>query len=405
MDDANASAAENLIDSRGLELPALLRNRYDRLRGRKLTELLRSNGPPDPRGIQLFSNDYLSLANHPNIVRAMLAATSENTDSLWMASVFFGDDSPQRQLERRLAAYLGTDDSVLMQSGYCANVGLLLSIAAPGMNVYIDELAHGSLWHGVLASRATPLRFAHNEPSSLDAMLQKTGPGIVVVDSVYSHDGSVSPLRDITDVTTKHDSVLIVDESHSLGTHGPRGAGMVAELALEPRVHFRTASLAKAFVSRAGLVAGSAAACWGLRHSVGPAIFSSACLPHDWAGIDAALELIASAEDRRQRLRKNASDLRERLSALGYPIASRSHIIALVAGVEDATIQLRRFLEAHGIYGSVFCAPVTRLHESLIRLSINAGLTEPDLDRIAEVCRRAPGRHRSEGRIPAPHTL
>jgi len=401
MDDANASAAENLIDSRGLELPPLLRNRFDRLRGRRMSELLRSNGPPDPRGIHLFSNDYLSLANHPNIVRAMQRATAENTDSLWMASVFFGDDSPQRQLERRLAAYLGTGDCVLMQSGYCANVALLLSIAAPGMNVYIDELAHGSLWHGVLASRATPLRFAHNEPSSLDAMLRKTGPGIVIIDSVYSHDGSVAPLQDITDVATNHDCVLIVDESHSLGTHGPRGAGMVAELGLEPRVHFRTASLAKAFVSRAGLVAGSAAACWGLRHSVGPAIFSSACMAHDWAGIDAALELIASADDRRRRLRENAGDLRERLSALGYPIASRSHIIALVAGVEDATIQLRQFLEAQGIYGSVFCAPVTRLHEALIRLSIHAGLTEPELDRIVDACRRAQGGQRSEVRVSA----
>ena len=401
MDDAHARTAENLIDSRGLELPPLLSNRFDRLRGRRLTELLRSNGPPDPRGIQLFSNDYLSLANHPNIVEAMLKATAENTASLWMASVFFGDDSPQRQLERRLATYLGTGDCVLMQSGYCANVALLLSIAAPGMNVYIDELAHGSLWHGVLASRATPLRFAHNEPSALEVMLQKTGPGIVVVDSVYSHDGSVSPLRDIIDVATNHDCVLIVDESHSLGTHGPRGAGMVAELGLEPRVHFLTASLAKAFVSRAGLVAGSAAACWGLRHSLGPAIFSSACMPHDWAGIEAALDLIAGADDRRRRLRESAANLRERLSALGYPIASRSHIIALVAGVEDATIELRQFLEAQGVYGSVFCAPVTRLNESLIRLSLQADLTEPDLDRIVDACRRAPGRQRSEVRVPA----
>ena len=176
---------------------------------------------------------------------------------------------------------------------------------------------------------------------------------------------------------------------------------MVAELGLEPRVHFLTASLAKAFVSRAGLVAGSAAACWGLRHSVGPAIFSSACMPHDWAGIEAALDLIAGADDRRRRLRESAANLRERLSALGYPIASRSHIIALVAGVEDATIELRQFLEAQGVYGSVFCAPVTRPNESLIRLSLHADLTESDLDRIVDACRQAPARQRSEVRVPA----
>jgi 7-keto-8-aminopelargonate synthetase-like enzyme len=90
MDPTNASAALNLIDARGLELPPLLQNRFDRLKGRRMAELVHANGPPDPRGIQLFSNDYLSLANHPNIAEAMLAATAENADSLWMSSVFFG---------------------------------------------------------------------------------------------------------------------------------------------------------------------------------------------------------------------------------------------------------------------------------------------------------------------------
>jgi CAI-1 autoinducer synthase len=298
-----------------------------------------------------------------------------------------------------LAASLRADDCMLTQSGYCANFGLLQSIAAPGINVYIDEAAHASLWHGVLASRATPHRFAHNDVSALLALQREKGPGLVVVDSVYSHDGSVCPLQEIADVASSYASVLIVDESHSLGTHGPRGAGMVVELGLEARVHFRTASLAKAFVSRAGLIAGSAAACWGLRHSAGPAIFSSACLPHDWAGIQAALELIAEGDHLRRRLHENATYLRTRLSALGYPIASRSQIVALVSGVEETTIFLRRFLEAQGIYGSVFCAPATRLDESLVRLSINAGLTRADLDRIVLACGNARSSDRKPGSL------
>jgi CAI-1 autoinducer synthase len=389
MNPSEASVIENLIDSRGVELPPLLRDRFDRLRGRRMGELLHSSRPPGPLAIKLFSNDYLSLANHPRIVRAMLDAASDNIDSLWMSSVFFAHDSPQRKLERRLATYLGTEDCMLAQSGYCANLGLLHSIAAPGVNVYIDEVAHASLWHGVLASRATPHRFIHNEPASLETLAREKGPGIVIVDTIYSHDGSVCPLEDVAGIAAQHGCVLIVDESHSLGTFGPRGAGMVALQGLEPRVHFRTASLAKAFVSRAGIVAGPAAACWALRHSAGPAVFSSACLPHDLAGIEAALELITEADQRRRRLAELAAHLRARLSALGYPIASRSHIIALESGIEEATIWLRRFLEEENIYGSVFCAPATRLHESLIRLSVNADLAHPEIDRIVETCRRA----------------
>ena len=235
----------------------------------------------------------------------------------------------------------------------------------------------------------SPFRFPHNDPSALEALVRDGGPGIVIVDSIYSDDGSMSPLHHVADIATKHECVLVVDESHSLGTHGPRGAGMVAEQGLQHQVHFRTASLAKAFVSRAGLVAGSAPACWAMRYSAGPALFSSACMPHDLAGIEAALSLIEQADDRRERLGQNAANLRARLSAVGYDITSRSHIIALKSGIEDVTIRLRQFLEAKNIYGSVFCSPVTRRNESLIRLSVNADLTGAELDHIVEACRLA----------------
>ncbi len=369
-----------------MKLPPVLKKRFDGLSSRRISELMEPQGVLDFDAVRLFSNDYLSLSNHPRIADAQLAAIRNASDSLWMSSVFFGEDSLQRRLERRLAAYLRAGDGMLSQSGYCANMGLLQSIAGPGTNVFIDECAHASLWHGVLASRATPQRFAHNDPSALEALLEKAGPGIVIVDTVYSHDGSVCPLAEIVDLAASRDCVLVVDESHSLGTHGPRGAGMVVELGLEEHVHFRTASLAKAFVTRAGLVLSSETACWTLRYSSGPAIFSSACLAHDLAGLEAALELIQDADDRRLKLSDNASLLRGRMSALGYHIASRSQIIAIESGVESETIRFRQLLEHFGIHGSVFCTPATRPDESLIRLSLNASLTEDDVERVVLAC-------------------
>jgi CAI-1 autoinducer synthase len=369
-----------------MQLPPVLKKRLDGLRSRRIAELMEPQGALHSDAVRLFSNDYLSLSNHPRIADALLAAIRAATDSLWMSAVFFGEDSLQRRLERRFAAYLSAGDCMLSQSGYCANIGLLQAIAGPGTNVYIDECAHASLWHGVLASRATPHRFAHNDPSALEELLEKSGPGVVIVDTVYSHDGSVCPLVDVVDLGARYDCVLVVDESHSLGTHGPRGAGIVAELGLEERVHFRTASLAKAFVTRAGLIAGTEAACWTLRYSAGPAIFSSACMAHDLAGLQAAFDLIEVAGERRRRLHQSAKVLRDRISALGYHVASSSQIIGLVSGIEPETIRFRQLLEQRGIYGSVFCTPATRPDESLIRLSLNAALTEDELERVVEAC-------------------
>jgi CAI-1 autoinducer synthase len=389
MTQSTSIAVETAAHAHLSPLPALLRDRFHRLGGRNMSALLQASSAPDSTAVRLFSNDYLSLSNDPRIMGEVLLGAASSGDAPWMSSVFFREDSPQRTLERRFAAYLGTEDATITQSGYCANLGLMQAIAGPGTKVFIDACAHASLWHGVLASRATPRRFAHNDPACLEALLQTEGPGLVVVDSIYSHDGSVCPLREVVDLATRHDCVMIVDESHALGAYGPEGAGLVAALGLAPQVHFLTSSLAKAFVTRAGLVAASQAACDGLRYSAGPAIFSSACMPHDLAGLARALDVIAGADDRRRRLHQNAGHLRNRLATLGYAVSSRSQIIALESGTEAETLRLRQFLDSKGVYGSVFCAPATRQNESLVRLSIHASLSSADCDRVVNACSEA----------------
>jgi CAI-1 autoinducer synthase len=214
------------------------------------------------------------------------------------------------------------------------------------------------------------------------------GPGVIVVDTVYSTNGSVCPLREIAEIAALRGCVLVADESHSLGTHGPNGEGLVVELGLTNRVHFRTASLAKAFAARAGFIACAAHFTDYFKFESLPAIFSSTLLPHEVAGLAATLDVIRTEGWRREKLRANAAYVRAGLDRLGYNLHdSQSQIIALEPGTEQQTILLRDALEERGIFGSVFCAPATPKNRSMVRLSLNSALKQQELDRILDACR------------------
>lgn len=348
------------------------------LRGRK----------PDSDSILLTNNDYLAIAGHKTIAKAQIECLQQQRNGAVMSAVFLHEDGPQGQLERRLAKHLHMEDVVLCQSGYAANVGLLQSITAPGVPVYIDMFAHASLWEGARSAEAQTIPFRHNNADHLEHQIRRNGPGIVVVDSVYSTSGSVAPLKELVDVAERHECVSVVDESHSLGTYGYHGEGMVASMGLTSRVHFVTASLAKAFAGRAGLIACSRRLTEFITYNSFPAIFSSALLPQELAGLDATLDVIRNAHERRARLRWFSNNLRNRLDKLGYNVdLSRAQIIGLEAGPESRTIVLRDALESRGIFGSVFCAPATAKNRSLIRFSVNAGLSPDDIDQVVGVCR------------------
>jgi CAI-1 autoinducer synthase len=221
----------------------------------------------------------------------------------------------------------------------------------------------------------------------LQKQLQRHGRGLIVVDALYSTNGSVAPLAQLVDLAERHGCMLIVDESHSLGTHGPRGAGLVAALGLSERVHFRTASLAKAFAGRAGFISCSSYFKGYFLSESRPAIFSSCLLGHELAWFDAAIDFIAAADARRATLHANARTLRDDLSALGYNVSDGTEqIIALEPGPEPKTLALRKLLEQHGVYGAMFCAPATPKNRSLVRLTLNAGLDSAQLARIVHAC-------------------
>ena len=316
-----------------------------------------------------------------------MAALAHSQGELLMSAVYLQEGSAQHRLERKFAQFMGAQDGILAQSGWAANVGLVQTLAAPGIPVYLDMQAHASLWEGVQSAGATPLPFLHNDIEHLQKQLARHGRGLIVVDALYSTNGSVAPLRELVEIAERSGCLLIVDESHSLGTHGPRGAGLVADMGLSERVHFRTASLAKAFAGRAGFITCSSKFKGYFLSESRPAIFSSCLLGHELAWFDAAIDFVAAADDRRAALRAHAVEVREELSALGYNVSDGSEqIIALEPGPEPKTLALRKLLERHGIYGAMFCAPATPKNRSLVRLTLNSGLDRVQLSRIIQAC-------------------
>ena len=342
--------------------------------------------PATSSAVRLDGNDYLSVTGHPDIVGAQIKALRLDNSFVIQSGVFVHGEHPAQALETALAQWLGKESGLICQSGYAANVGLLQAIADAETPVYLDTLAHTSLWEGAHAARAPAYAFRHNDPAHLARMVARHGPGVIVVDSVYSTTGAICPLQEMVEVCEASGSMILVDESHSLGTHGPQGAGLCAQLGLTDRVHFITSSLAKAFAGRAGFFTAPADLRYYILSSSYPNIFSSCLLPNEVASLRATLEVIRQADAQRQRLHAVTRRLRASLVALGYPIhQGTEQIISLEAGTEPATMALRDALEARGVFGAIFCAPATSRNRAMVRLTLHAALTDAELSHVESV--------------------
>ncbi|MCB1734567.1 MAG: quorum-sensing autoinducer CAI-1 synthase [Gammaproteobacteria bacterium] len=341
---------------------------------------------PKDDDIVLMSNDYLALAQHPEILQAQIDSIQASGNGMLMSAIFLNGPNEHASFESRMADFMQCDTTIVSQSGWNANTGLMQTLADPETPVYIDFFAHVSLWEGVHAAHATAYPFRHNEPGHLARMIAKHGPGVIVVDSVYSTNGSVAPLAEIAEMAERTGCVFVVDESHSLGTHGPHGEGLVVELGLTDKVHFRTASLAKAFAARGGIIAAHADFASYFRSTSSPAIFSSTLLPHELAGMSKTLDVIRAADDRRSRLHEIAAHMRHEIDELGYNLReSEAQIIALEAGSELEVMHLRDVLEANGLFGAIFCPPATPRNRALVRLSLHSAMTDDQVERTLRI--------------------
>ncbi len=343
---------------------------------------------PGPDSVLLRTNDYLCLAGDQRVIQAEIKALREygHGDS---ASRIWGlhEKDHMRSFELRLARLMQAEDAILCTSGYNANVGLIQSLAVDQLPVYIDMKAHMSLWEGISSAKAKAIPVRHNDANHLERLVKKYGPGYIVVDSLYSTDGDLCPLEEFVEVSEKYNSVMIVDETHSFGTHGPNGAGLVAEKNLSDRVHFRTLGLSKAVASRGGAVICSKRNAEFFRYESFPTIFSTAVLQHEVAGYNAVLDILEAENWRRTTLHKNHKYLRTGLDNLGYNVENcKSQIISLEAGEILNTVALRNALEARDVFGSIFLAPAVPDKRCLIRLTLNCGLSTEQLDYVIAVC-------------------
>ncbi|WP_325894209.1 alpha-hydroxyketone-type quorum-sensing autoinducer synthase [Grimontia sp. NTOU-MAR1] len=375
-------------------LPSFIETRLNSFL-RDMTEPYENSRPlpvssrPGQGAVVMQSNDYLSLSLNDSIQSAHLNAIAASKENVVMSAVFLQDEDHKPDFESRLAEFVGMDGCVLSQSGWAANIGLLQTICEPGTRVYIDFFAHMSLLEGARIAGAKIIPFLHNSVSNLKRQIKKNGPGIILVDSVYSTIGTVAPLPSICDVAEEFGCALVVDESHSLGTHGPGGSGLINEMGVRDRVDFVTTSLAKAFAYRAGAVLGPDKLITTMPFVSFPAIFSSTVLPQEVARLDVTLDVIKNADERRRRLFEVSDSLRHGLQNIGFNIRSDSQIISLECGDEQNTEQVRDFLEANGVFGAVFCAPATPKNKAIIRFSLSADMSNQEVDQVLTVCQAA----------------
>lgn len=348
-------------------------------------------GNPGPDAIRLDGNDYLQLVGREEVIHAQIAALQAALDGksqVIQSGAFATELHPMRQLEQDLAAFLGKETGHLVQSGYAANLALLQAICRPEQPVYVDALAHMSLWEGVRSSGATAVLFRHNNVEHLEGLIARKGPGVVVVDTVYSGTGSMCPLRELVELCERQNCTLVVDESHSIGLYGPQGAGLLAAEGLTDRVHFITVSLAKAFASRAGFFTIPAAMRDFVFSSAYPTVFSTSLLAHEIAGLAATLELIKKADAARARLHAAARRVRKGLLEAGFPVNNGTEqIFCLEAGPEPASMALRDAFEARNIFGALFCAPATASERSMLRFTLHSELSEQDIEHIVMAAR------------------
>ncbi len=343
---------------------------------------------PGPDAVLLASNDYLALASDSRIVQAQAESLMSSGAELFMSGVYAQYLDQQRQLEREVADFMGTEDAVLCQSGYLANEGLIQVLADPQTPVYLDMEAHMSLWQGAQAAGAPAHPFRHNNVGHLRSLVGKYGPGVVAVDAVFSISGGLCPLEDILDVCESSGCILVADESHAVGVFGEEGEGLVRARGLHDRVHYRTFSWSKALVGRAGMIMGPARVMEFFRADSRPAIFSSCVLPWEVARFAKTLEVVRAEGERRRQVWEKADHLRRGLTDAGYDVSSsESPIMSIEPGPEENTKLFRDTLEARGVFGAVFSGPATPKNRCTVRFCVNHSLTREQLDGVIGVCR------------------
>lgn len=336
--------------------------------------------------LNFCANNYLGLADHPEVT----AAAKEALDR-WgygMASVRFicGTQEVHKELEARLSAFLGTEDTILYSSCFDANGGVFETLLDERDAVISDALNHASIIDGIRLSKARRLRYANRDMAELEARLKEAGDArrrLIVTDGVFSMDGYVAPLREICDLADRYDAMVMVDDSHAVGFTGPGGRGTHALHDVIDRVDIITGTLGKALGGASGgYVAARAEIVALLRQRSRPYLFSNSLAPVIAAASLKVLDLIEDSEELRVRLAENTALFRSLMTEAGFEILPGEHPIApVMIGDAAEAGRMADLLLERGVYVIGFSYPVVPLGKARIRVQLSAAHSAADVEK------------------------
>ena len=334
--------------------------------------------------LNLCANNYLGLANHPDVIAAAQGALDEWGYGLASVRFICGTQSIHKQLEEKLTAFLGTEDTILYTSCFDANGGLFETLLGPDDAVISDELNHASIIDGVRLCKAGRFRYKNNDMADLEAQLVAAKDArrkLIVTDGVFSMDGYLASLSAICDLADEHDALVMVDDSHAVGFMGRQGRGTHEHQGVMGRIDILTGTLGKALGGASGgYTSGRLEIIEYLRQRSRPYLFSNTVAPSIVAGSLKAIDLLNESTGLRDRLEANTRFFREQMSGSGFEILPGEHPITpimlgdavLAAKVADAMLE-------KGVYVISFSYPVVPRGRARIRTQVSAAHTREDL--------------------------
>ncbi|MEA3301987.1 MAG: 8-amino-7-oxononanoate synthase [Pseudomonadota bacterium] len=336
--------------------------------------------------LSFCSNDYLGLANHPDIKRAMKRGIDHWGVGSGAAHLISGHTAAHHALEEELAAWLGRERVLLFSSGYMANIGAITALTARGDQLFEDRLNHASLIDGGLASAAAFHRYKHSNINMLEGQLDAVSKGcsMVISDGVFSMDGDIATLMQLTACCERHDALLMIDDAHGIGVLGEQGRGCTDGYT-QQQVPVLMATLGKAFGVFGAFVAGSETLIETLIQDARSWVYTTAPPAAMAEALREALKIVISDEWRRAHLRQLISRFRHGAGQLGLPLMpSETPIQPVVVGEADRALRWSHALETRGILVSAIRPPTVPRQSARLRITFSASHTDAHVDQLLD---------------------